>query len=70
MVAAVAGKNPSTHSAGGWLDPIAGLDSFVEEHNFLPLPEDSGLGCYSVQQGCVTCPGILEECCTFILKSL
>jgi len=38
MVALAAGKNPSTHSVGVWLGPIAGLDSFVEANNLMPLP--------------------------------
>jgi hypothetical protein len=38
MVAATAGQNPSTHSVGGWLGPRAGLDSFMEENNLVPLP--------------------------------
>lgn len=38
MVALTAGKNPSTHSIGGWLGPRAGLDSCVEENNLVPLP--------------------------------
>jgi hypothetical protein len=38
VIALTAGKNTSTRSVGGWLGPIAGLDSFVEENNLVPLP--------------------------------
>jgi hypothetical protein len=32
------GKNAGIHSIGGWMGPRAGLDSFGEAKNLLPLP--------------------------------
>jgi hypothetical protein len=38
VVALTAGMNPSTHSVGDWLGTSAGVDTFLEENNLVPLP--------------------------------